>query len=61
MHRFWALLALTMALAALGRTVWMADRLTGIGLPHTPLGPVSKSVPGLELLSEDLRVSVFEM
>ncbi|MGC5335053.1 hypothetical protein, partial [Micromonospora sp. DT62] len=25
-----------------------------------PLGPVSKSVPGLELLSEDLRVSVFE-
>ncbi|MET8267093.1 DUF2625 family protein [Micromonospora arida] len=25
------------------------------------LGPVSKSVPGLELLGEDLRVSVFEM
>jgi len=27
----------------------------------TSLGPVSKSVPGLELLGEDLRVSVFEM
>ncbi|MEU0155458.1 putative bifunctional diguanylate cyclase/phosphodiesterase [Micromonospora fulviviridis] len=37
LRRFWALLAATMILAALGRTVWTAERLGGHGLPHTPL------------------------
>ncbi|MGS2616396.1 putative bifunctional diguanylate cyclase/phosphodiesterase [Micromonospora sp. LZ34] len=37
LRRFWTLLALTMALAALGRAVWTVDRLVGGGLPHTPL------------------------
>ncbi|RGC69742.1 Cyclic di-GMP phosphodiesterase Gmr [Micromonospora sp. MW-13] len=37
LRRFWALLAATMGLAALGRTVWTVQRLGGDGLPHTPL------------------------
>ncbi|PSK66378.1 putative signaling protein [Micromonospora sp. MH33] len=37
LRRFWALLAATMILAALGRTVWTVERLGGHGLPHTPL------------------------
>ncbi|GAB3063520.1 putative bifunctional diguanylate cyclase/phosphodiesterase [Micromonospora schwarzwaldensis] len=37
LRRFWRLLAATMALAALGRTVWTVERLSGIDLPHTPL------------------------
>ncbi|MEU7573670.1 EAL domain-containing protein [Micromonospora sp. NPDC049240] len=37
LRRFWLLLATTMALAALGRTVWTVERLSGIDLPHTPL------------------------
>ncbi|PTA44573.1 bifunctional diguanylate cyclase/phosphodiesterase [Micromonospora sp. RP3T] len=37
LRRFWWLLATTMALAALGRTVWTVERLSGIDLPHTPL------------------------
>ncbi len=37
LRRFWALLAVTMALAALGRIVWTVERLGGDGLPHTPL------------------------
>ncbi|MFR9778137.1 putative bifunctional diguanylate cyclase/phosphodiesterase [Micromonospora sp. MS34] len=37
LRRFWALLAVTMALAALGRTVWTVERLGGHPLPHTPL------------------------
>ncbi|WBC14193.1 bifunctional diguanylate cyclase/phosphodiesterase [Micromonospora sp. WMMA1998] len=37
LRRFWSLLAATMMLAALGRTVWTAERLGGIDLPHTPL------------------------
>ncbi|MDG4764019.1 EAL domain-containing protein [Solwaraspora sp. WMMD406] len=34
---FWLLLAVTMGLAAAGRTVWTVGRLTGDTLPHTPL------------------------
>ncbi|WP_237747038.1 putative bifunctional diguanylate cyclase/phosphodiesterase [Micromonospora lupini] len=37
LRRFWKLLAVTMALAALGRAIWTAQRLVGGGLPHTPL------------------------
>ncbi|GAA2188766.1 hypothetical protein GCM10009848_31140 [Micromonospora lupini] len=37
LRRFWTLLAVTMALAALGRAIWTAQRLVGGGLPHTPL------------------------
>ncbi|MCM0676657.1 EAL domain-containing protein [Micromonospora phytophila] len=37
LRRFWALLAATMALAALGRAVWTVQRLAGGDLPHTPL------------------------
>ncbi|WP_243420618.1 hypothetical protein [Micromonospora globispora] len=37
LRRFWTLLAVTMALAALGRTVWTVERLGGMELPHTPL------------------------
>ncbi|MEU4479406.1 EAL domain-containing protein [Micromonospora sp. NPDC023966] len=37
LRRFWALLAATMILAALGRTVWTVERLGGHDLPHTPL------------------------
>ncbi|MGR6317470.1 EAL domain-containing protein [Micromonospora soli] len=37
LQRFWVLLAVTMALAALGRTVWTIERLAGDALPHTPL------------------------
>lgn len=37
LRRFWWLLATTMALAALGRTVWTVERLSGLDLPHTPL------------------------
>ncbi|MDO3700992.1 EAL domain-containing protein [Micromonospora sp. C28SCA-DRY-2] len=37
LRRFWTLLAVTMALAALGRAVWTVDRLLGGDLPHTPL------------------------
>ncbi|SBT52415.1 putative bifunctional diguanylate cyclase/phosphodiesterase [Micromonospora auratinigra] len=36
-RRFWMLLAVTMTLAALGRTVWTVQRLGGHPLPHTPL------------------------
>ncbi|MEH0933771.1 putative bifunctional diguanylate cyclase/phosphodiesterase [Micromonospora psammae] len=36
-RRFWTLLALTMGLAAVGRTLWTVDRLDGHELPHTPL------------------------
>ncbi|MFI9643701.1 putative bifunctional diguanylate cyclase/phosphodiesterase [Micromonospora sp. NPDC051925] len=34
---FWALLALTMGLAAAGRLLWTVDRLRAGELPHTPL------------------------
>ncbi|MEV0426516.1 bifunctional diguanylate cyclase/phosphodiesterase [Micromonospora sp. NPDC050495] len=34
---FWGLLAATMVLAALGRTVWTVERLGGTTLPHTAL------------------------
>ncbi|MEO3778197.1 EAL domain-containing protein [Micromonospora sp. B11E3] len=37
LRRFWALLAATMGLAALGRMVWTAQRLGDDSLPHTPL------------------------
>ncbi|MFU8870437.1 putative bifunctional diguanylate cyclase/phosphodiesterase [Micromonospora sp. SL4-19] len=37
LRRFWALLALTMALAAIGRIVWTVERLAEHALPHTPL------------------------
>ncbi|MEK8107968.1 hypothetical protein NKG94_28535 [Micromonospora sp. M12] len=37
LRRFWTLLAVTMALAALGRAIWTAQRLVGGDLPHTPL------------------------
>ncbi|MGC1211370.1 MAG: EAL domain-containing protein [Micromonospora sp.] len=37
LRRFWVLLAVTMGLAALGRTVWTVERLDGTMLPHTPL------------------------
>ncbi|MFG3578210.1 putative bifunctional diguanylate cyclase/phosphodiesterase [Micromonospora chersina] len=37
LRRFWALLAATMILAAVGRTVWTVERLGGHDLPHTPL------------------------
>ncbi|MEH1027109.1 bifunctional diguanylate cyclase/phosphodiesterase [Micromonospora profundi] len=37
LRRFWMLLAATMALAALGRALWTAQRLVGDDLPHTPL------------------------
>ncbi|NES16408.1 EAL domain-containing protein [Micromonospora sp. PPF5-17] len=37
LRRFWVLLAVTMTLAALGRTVWTVERLGGDALPHTPL------------------------
>ncbi|MEH0844437.1 EAL domain-containing protein [Micromonospora sp. CPCC 205711] len=37
LRRFWLLLALTMALAAVGRTLWTIERLGGAELPHTPL------------------------
>ncbi|GAA4570036.1 hypothetical protein GCM10023176_27850 [Micromonospora coerulea] len=37
LRRFWTLLAATMALAALGRVLWMVERLGGRELPHTPL------------------------
>ncbi|MFD2764240.1 putative bifunctional diguanylate cyclase/phosphodiesterase [Micromonospora eburnea] len=36
-RRFWALLTVTMALAAVGRIVWTVERLGGHELPHTPL------------------------
>ncbi|MEV0726380.1 EAL domain-containing protein [Micromonospora purpureochromogenes] len=37
LRRFWTLLAVTMALAAAGRTLWTVQRLGGETLPHTPL------------------------
>ncbi|MCW3839195.1 EAL domain-containing protein [Micromonospora yasonensis] len=37
LRRFWTLLAVTMALAALGRTVWTVERLGGHPLPNTLL------------------------
>ncbi|MGA3561536.1 putative bifunctional diguanylate cyclase/phosphodiesterase [Melissospora conviva] len=37
LRTFWRLLAVTMALAAAGRAIWTVARLTGDGLPHTPL------------------------
>ncbi|MFC5927063.1 putative bifunctional diguanylate cyclase/phosphodiesterase [Micromonospora vulcania] len=37
LRRFWTLLAATMALAAFGRAIWTAQRVTGGTLPHTPL------------------------
>lgn len=37
LRRFWTLLALTMALAAIGRAIWTAQRLVGGDLPHTPV------------------------
>ncbi|MEU1751165.1 EAL domain-containing protein [Micromonospora matsumotoense] len=37
LRRFWALLALTMGLAAAGRLLWTVDRLRADELPHTPL------------------------
>ncbi|MFC4148149.1 putative bifunctional diguanylate cyclase/phosphodiesterase [Micromonospora mangrovi] len=37
LRRFWGLLTATMALAALGRTLWTVERLGGTELPHTPL------------------------
>ncbi|MEV0155959.1 EAL domain-containing protein [Micromonospora sp. NPDC050686] len=36
-RRFWTLLAVTMGLAAAGRTVWTVQRLGTDDLPHTPL------------------------
>ncbi|WP_433129850.1 putative bifunctional diguanylate cyclase/phosphodiesterase [Micromonospora sp. CA-240977] len=36
LRRFWVLLAVTMALAALGRVIWTVQRLVGGDLPHTP-------------------------
>ena len=56
--------------AAESRAVWQRNgwpegaidvRLYALQEYGARLGPVSKSVPGLELLGEDLRVSVFEM
>ncbi|MEU0550627.1 EAL domain-containing protein [Micromonospora sp. NPDC005979] len=37
LRRFWTLLAVTMALAALGRGIWTAQRLVGGDLPHNAL------------------------
>ncbi|WP_433537190.1 putative bifunctional diguanylate cyclase/phosphodiesterase [Micromonospora sp. CA-249363] len=37
LRRFWMLLAVTMALAALGRGIWTAQRLVGDDLPHNAL------------------------
>ncbi|MFF3854108.1 putative bifunctional diguanylate cyclase/phosphodiesterase [Micromonospora sp. NPDC002575] len=37
LRRFWVLLAVTMGLAALGRTVWTVQRLGDDALPHTML------------------------
>ncbi|WP_238453064.1 EAL domain-containing protein [Micromonospora sp. ATA51] len=37
LRRFWRLLAVTMALAAIGRVLWTVQRLGGHQLPHTPL------------------------
>ncbi|MEH0824067.1 MULTISPECIES: putative bifunctional diguanylate cyclase/phosphodiesterase [unclassified Micromonospora] len=37
LRRFWTLLAVTMALAAAGRTLWAVQRLGDETLPHTPL------------------------
>ncbi|MGW0212811.1 putative bifunctional diguanylate cyclase/phosphodiesterase [Micromonospora chokoriensis] len=37
LRRFWALLAVTMALAAVGRAIWTVQRLVGGDLPHTPV------------------------
>ncbi|TYC21978.1 EAL domain-containing protein [Micromonospora sp. MP36] len=37
LQRFWTLLAVTMALAAIGRSVWTVERLAGHDLPHTAL------------------------
>ncbi|SCE63625.1 diguanylate cyclase (GGDEF) domain-containing protein [Micromonospora haikouensis] len=37
LRRFWVLLAVTMGLAALGRTVWTVQRLGDDALPHTVL------------------------
>ncbi|MFG1839422.1 putative bifunctional diguanylate cyclase/phosphodiesterase [Micromonospora sp. NPDC049175] len=37
LRRFWMLLAVTMALAALGRAIWTVQRLAGGDLPHTPV------------------------
>ncbi|MDZ5445162.1 EAL domain-containing protein [Micromonospora sp. 4G57] len=37
LRRFWRLLAVTMALAAIGRVLWTVQRLDGHQLPHTPL------------------------
>ncbi|MFC0007367.1 putative bifunctional diguanylate cyclase/phosphodiesterase [Micromonospora siamensis] len=37
LRRFWSLLAATMGLAALGRTVWTVERIGADDLPHTPL------------------------
>jgi diguanylate cyclase (GGDEF)-like protein len=37
LRRFWLLLAVTMGLAAVGRSLWAVRRLAGTELPHTPL------------------------
>ena len=37
LRRFWTLLAVTMALAAIGRAIWTVQRLVGGDLPHTPV------------------------
>ncbi|WP_435204682.1 putative bifunctional diguanylate cyclase/phosphodiesterase [Micromonospora sp. bgisy143] len=37
LRRFWTLLAVTMALAALGRGIWTVQRLVGDDLPHNAL------------------------
>ncbi len=37
LRRFWALLAVTVGLAVLGRALWTAQRIAGDALPHTPL------------------------
>ncbi len=37
LRRFWALLTVTMALAALGRILWTVERLGGQGLPNNAL------------------------
>ncbi|WP_176731642.1 putative bifunctional diguanylate cyclase/phosphodiesterase [Micromonospora rhizosphaerae] len=37
LRRFWSLLAVTMALSALGCILWTVEQLNGHRLPHTPL------------------------
>ncbi|MEV4497564.1 EAL domain-containing protein [Micromonospora arborensis] len=37
LRRFWTLLAVTMALAALGRAIWTVQRIVGGDLPNTPV------------------------